>query len=164
MQKSFIAAVAVVLAVIFGGPAWSPVPSAAAQGVTAINPQVAALLSQYPAGGPGLRAAVARLVEAQPDLAAAVVAAAAHATPEQQSAIGAGLGDAYAFFLKIGSDSAAYAENLIRQAVTAADPVTLAAYVSVIQPTQAQPIPGGNNNVGNTTTGCISPSSPGRRC
>ena len=164
MQKYFFAAVAMGVVVAIGGPAWSPVSSAVAQGVATINPQVAALLAQYPQGGPGLRAAVARLVEADPSLAAAVVAAAAHATPEQQAAIGAGLGDASAYYAKLSFATAAYAANLITQAMTAADPITLAGYISVIQPTQAQVIPGSNNNVGNTTSRCISPSTPGHGC
>jgi hypothetical protein len=164
MQKYFFAAVAMGVVVGIGGPAWSPVSSAAAQGVATINPQVAALLAQYPQGGPGLRAAVARLTEADPSLAAAEVAAAAHATPEQQAAIGAGLGDASAYYAKLGSGAAAYAADQITRAMTGADPTTLAGYISVIQPTQAQVIPGGNNNVDNTTSRCISPSTHGHGC
>jgi hypothetical protein len=164
MQKHFFAAVAIALVVGVGAPAWSPVPRAAAQGIGVTNPQVAALLAQYPLGGPGLRAAVARLVEATPSLAGAIVTAAAHATPEQKAAIGAGLGDASAYYAKIGTDVAAYAANQITQAMTGADPITLAGYVSVIQPTQAQVIPGSNNNVGNTTSRCISPSTPANGC
>src|SRR5215469_18102174 len=164
MQKHFFAAVAVGLVIAISGPAWPPVPNAAAQTAGPINPQVAALLAQYPQGGPALRAAVARLVEADPSLAAAVVAAAAHATPEQQSAIGAGLGDASAYFAKLSPSTAGYAADLITQAMTAADPTTLAGYISVIQPTQAQVIPGSNNNVDNTTSRCISPSTRGPGC
>jgi len=164
MQKYFFAAVAMGVVVGIGAPVWSPVSSAAAQGVATINPQVAALLAQYPQGGPGLRAAVARLTEADPSLAAAEVAAAAHATPEQQAAIGAGLGDASAYFAKLSPSTAGYAADLITQAMTAADPTTLAGYISVIQPTQAQVIPGSNNNVDNTTSRCISPSTHGHGC
>jgi hypothetical protein len=162
MQKYFLAAVAMGVAVGIGGPVWSPVSSAAAQDVATVNPQVAALLAEYPQGGPGLRAAVARLTEADPSLAPAEVAAAAKATPEQEAAIGGGLADAEADFAKLGSG--AYAADLITQAIKAADPTTLAAFIAVMRPTQAQVIPGSNNNVDDTTNRCVSRSTPGRRC
>jgi hypothetical protein len=159
MQKYFFAALVIGLVVGVGGPAWSPVSNAEAQDAAAINPQVAALLAQYPQGGPGLRAAVARLTEAEPSLAVAEVAAAAHAAPEQEAAIGAGLADAEADFTRLGPNGEA-AADLITQAMKAADPATLAAFISLMQPNQAQVIPGSGNNVDNITDRCISPSTP----
>ena len=156
MRKCLLAVLAV--AWLLGGATMLPAP-ATAQTTVPINPQIAALLAQYPLGGPALRAAIARAVEADPSLAAAAVAAAAYGTPEQKAAIGAGLGDAVEYFMKIGADWARASEATIRTALVAADPITLAAYVSVVS-TQGQPIPGTNNNAGNTTNGCISPSVP----
>ena len=156
MRKGMLAVLAV--AWLLGGAMLLPSP-AAAQTTVPINPQIAVLLAQYPQGGPALRAAIARAVEADVSLAAAAVAAAAHATPEQKAAIGAGLGDAAGYFMKIGADWARSSEATIRTAMASADPITLAAYLSVVS-NQNQPIPGSNNNAGNMTSGCISPSGP----
>ena len=163
MRKWFPALCAIAL--MLGGTMLQPARALAtpSQATGTVNPQIAAVLAQFPQGGPGLRSAVARLVEADASLAAAVVAASATATPEQKAAIGAGLADAKQYFRKIGSDWARYFEGLIETAMTAADPTVLAAYESVMS-SQAQIIPGSNNNAGNMTSKCISPSAPGRGC
>jgi hypothetical protein len=163
MRKCFLAALGIAL--LIGGTVTAPIPLvSAAEAAGPINPQVAALLRQYPDGGPGLRAAIARLVEGDASLAEAVVAAAETANPAQQTAMGAGLGDAQDFFAKIGSDFALHAAALIRAAVIDAGPILLAGYLSAVTPNDANVIPGTNNSVGNTTSACISPSKPGGRC
>src|SRR5436309_1714460 len=60
--------------------------------------KIAAILAQFPNGGPGLSDAIATAVEEDPSLAAAAVAAALTATPAQQQAMGFGLAAAAAFF------------------------------------------------------------------
>src|ERR1700686_4496738 len=64
--------------------------NAQGQFVATVSPQVTALLAQYPNGGPGLVAAIALLLEADPLLADDVVFAARNGTPAQKRAIGAG--------------------------------------------------------------------------
>ena len=60
----------------------------------AVSAQLTGLLSQFPAGGDGLRAAVAQLVEADPSLVDEVVFAGCNASPSQKEAIGRGLAGA----------------------------------------------------------------------
>lgn len=163
MRKSFLAALGIALWI--GGAAMAPTFLATpAQAAVPVNPQIAAILAQYPNGGPGLRAAVARLVETDASLAAAVVAASDLANPAQQAAIGAGLGDATNFFAKIASDFAKHAAELIRAAIVYANPIVLANYTVSVSVYDAQVIPGTDNNAGNTTSACISPSRPGHGC
>ena len=164
MRKCFLAALGIALAI--GGAAMAPTSlTTVAQAAAPVNPQVAAILGQYPERRQlGLRLAIARLVEADAALAAAVVAASEFANPAQQAAIGAGLGDATNFFAKIGSDLAKHAAELIRAAIVYANPIVLANYTNSVSVYDAQVIPGTNNNAGNTTSNCISPSRPGHGC
>jgi hypothetical protein len=125
---------------------------------------VAAILAQFPAGGPGLRAAIARAVEANPSLAYAVVAAAATANPDQQKAMGEGMADARDFYAKLGSPFAVAAQQLIQSAILSAPPAMLIAFnIAVQQSSLALAIPGtGGPSV--TTNTCVSPSRPGNGC
>jgi hypothetical protein len=154
MRKYLLAACAV--ACLAGVPAPAPAGSFDAQGqfVGAINPAVLAILAQYPAGGPGLRAAIARLLEANPGLADDVVFAARKANPAQKLAIGAGLADATLYFFKCGSDGCKASESMIRWAVRFADDGTRVGFLQGEVPTLAQGIPG-FNNAGATTNGCV---------
>ncbi len=136
----------------------------AGQFVGAVSPQIAALLAQFPNGGPGLRAAVARLTEADPALADDFVFIARRANPAQKEAIGAGLSDATEYYRKCGSDFCKGAQARIRFAVNFADEGTRIGYVIGEAPTLVQGIPG-FNNAGALTNGCrhiISPSGPGQ--
>jgi hypothetical protein len=134
------------------------------QCVSAVDPQIAALLARFPGGGPALRAAVAAAVEANPSLADAVVAAARKANPAQKQAIGAGLADAANYFAKIGLDWARAAEGRVRTSMVCADEGTRVGFELASVPTLAQGIPG-FNNAGANTNGCVtgvkvSPSKP----
>ena len=153
MRKYLLAACAV--ACLAGVPAPAPAGSFDAQGqfVGAINPAVLAILAQYPTGGPGLRAAIARLLEANPGLADDVVFAARKANPAQKEAIGAGLADATLYFFKCGADSCRRSELQIRWAVRFADDGTRVGFLLGEAPTLAQGIPG-FNNAGATSNGC----------
>jgi hypothetical protein len=84
MQRYPLAALAVVGASV-------PAPSA-------VSAQLTGLLSQFPAGGDGLRAAVAQLVEADPSLVDEVVFAGCDASPSQKEAIGRGLAGTAGYF------------------------------------------------------------------
>jgi hypothetical protein len=64
----------------------------------AVGAQLTGLLSQFPAGGDGLRAAVAQLVEADPSLVDEMVYAGCNASPSQKEAIGRGLAGAAGYF------------------------------------------------------------------
>ena len=64
----------------------------------AVSAQLTGLLSQFPAGGNGLQAAVAQLVEADPSLVDEVVFAGCNASPSQKEAIGRGLAGTAGYF------------------------------------------------------------------
>jgi hypothetical protein len=93
MQRYLLAALAVVCAC----GASAPAPA----GLT-VSPQVTGLLLQFPAGGAGLRAAVAQLVETDPSVVDEVVFAARNASPSQKEAIGQGLAGAASYFAECG--------------------------------------------------------------
>jgi hypothetical protein len=73
----------------------------ASAGLT-VSSQVTGLLSQFPAGGDGLREAVAQLLETDPSLVDEVVFAARNASPSQKEAIGQGLAGAASYFAECG--------------------------------------------------------------
>jgi hypothetical protein len=136
--------------------------SAGGQFLGTASPQIKALLAQFPGGGPGLRAAVAQLVEANALLADELVYVALKAKPAQKEAIGMGLADAANYFAKCGQRCRG-AESHIRAAMVYADPGTRVGFVLGSAPTLVQGIPG-FNNAGASTNGCshvISPSGPG---
>jgi hypothetical protein len=165
MRKSVLAAYA--LAVLLGAPtlAWAQAhPQAEYECLRIVDPRISALLAQFPTGGPGLRAEIARAVEMDPILADVVVSLARNARPEQKQAIGAGLADAANYFAKIGLDWAKRSEARIRTAMVCADIGTRIGFQLAEAPTLAQGIPG-FNNAGATTNACvngrpISPSGP----
>jgi hypothetical protein len=97
-----------------------------------ISSSVVELLAQYPAGGPILRAEVARLVEEHPHLAEDFVAASRIAREAQRQAIGAGLADAALYFAKCGS--CVLAEGQVRVAMKCADASARAAFVVASMP------------------------------
>lgn len=125
--------------------------------------QVRALLVKFPSGGPGLRAEIARLVEADPASAKDVVAVARDARPEQQQAIGEGLADAANFYAKISSDWARIAQAEIETAIRAAPADVVAGFTLAGPPPFARAIPG-PGVAAPTTSGCVSPSGSGRSC
>jgi hypothetical protein len=157
MRKYLLTACA--LACLVGVTAPAPAGSFNAQGqfVGAINPVVIALLAQFPNGGPGLRAAIARLLEATPSLADDVVQAARRAKPAQKEAMGAGLADATLYFAKCGSDMCRGYEGQIRWAVRFADDGTRVGFVLGEAPTLVGGIPG-FNNAGALSNGCVTNS------
>jgi hypothetical protein len=77
---------------------------------------VTALLSQFPDGGPGLRAAVAQIIETDASLVDEVVFAARIASPSQKEDIGEGLAGAATYFAKCGA-GCSDAERLVRTAM-----------------------------------------------
>ena len=109
---------------LLGAPTLGLAQSQAALCLGTASPQIATLLAQFPGGGPALRAAVARAVEANPLLADEFVFLATKAKPAQKEAIGMGLADAANYFAKCGLDSCRVAESRIRTAMICADPGT----------------------------------------
>jgi hypothetical protein len=154
MRKYLLAACAI--ACLVGISSTAPAGSFNPQGqfVGAINPAVTALIAQFPNGGPGLRAAIARLLEANPSLADDVVAAAHRAKPPQKQAIGEGIADATLYLAKCGSDFCKGYEARIRWAANFADEETRIGVVIGDVPTLAQGIPG-FNNAGALSNGCV---------
>jgi hypothetical protein len=165
-MRKYVIACALVC-ILFGVPSTAPAGFFNPQGqfVGAVSPRITALLAQFPNGGPGLRAAIARAVEEDPSLADDVVFAARTANASQKLAMGQGLGDVASFFRKIASDFARLAEARIERAMTFADGGTRVGFVSSTTPTAIGQggIPG-FYNTGVTTGGCsgptISPSRP----
>ncbi len=129
----------------------------------ACEARIAALLAEFPKGGPGLRAAIARAVEEDPSLAKAVVSCAHEANAAQQLAMGEGLADADLFFAKLSTPEAIRAQQLIEAAMASGPPGVLAGFAFAGGNAVPQPIPG-VGNAGLTTNGCVSPSRPGLRC
>jgi len=128
-----------------------------------VSPGMAALLARFPAGGPALRAEIARLLEAYPSLAREVAAAACIANPNQKEAIGAGMADAANYFAKLGSDAARLAETEIRKAMLIADPITRYWFQVASASNFGEGGIPGFGNAGVATNGCvtISRSRPG---
>jgi hypothetical protein len=112
------------LALAQANPATAPIRNPPPVCPGPISPWLAALLARFPAGGPALRAEIARVLEANPRLAREVAAAACSASPDQKEAIGAGMADAANYFAKLGSEAARLAETEIRTAMQIADPLT----------------------------------------
>jgi hypothetical protein len=119
-----------------------------------VSPWLTALLARFPAGGPALRAEIARLLETNPHLAREVVAAACGANPDQKEAIAAGMADAANFFAKLGSEAARLAENEIRTAMLTADPLTRYWFQVASFSTFNEAIPG-FGNAGVATNRCV---------
>jgi hypothetical protein len=142
-----------------GAPALAP-----AECLATGNPQVIALLREFPAGGPGLRAAVTRLLGVSPSLADDVAFAARGANRSQKEAIGAGMADASLYFRNCNTETCERSERRIRTALaTCADTDTRVGGLLADLPTIVQGIPG-FNNAGATTNGCqpvVSQSRPG---
>jgi hypothetical protein len=149
----------VAFALAFGAPLSVAAQSPDKCARFAVSAKVADLLSQFPAGGPDLRATVARLVEAEPSLAGEVASVSDSATAAQKEAIGAGLADAASFFAKCGAQCK-YAEQQVRNVVACADSGTRVGYVMSATPTLSQGIPG-VGNAGASTSGGRAPSCNG---
>jgi hypothetical protein len=165
MSRRWVCVLAVLLAC--GATAPAPGGSFTSGGhVGTVSPEVSALPSQFPAGGPGLRAAVAVLVESDASLADDVAFTATTATTAQKEAMGAGLADAASFFAKCGF-SCRDRERLVRLAISFADSDTRVGYVMAATPTMSQGIPG-FLNAGATPGGGANPNcnviSPSRPC
>jgi hypothetical protein len=83
--------VIVAVGAILGGaavPAMAGSLTSTGQFTGLVNPQIAALFSQNPSGGAGLRSGVAQAVQANPSLADDIVHAALGANPSQKDAAG----------------------------------------------------------------------------
>jgi hypothetical protein len=156
LRKHLSAVLVVLLACGATAPARAGSFTKGGQFAGTVSPRVSALLSQFPAGGPGLRAAVASLVEADSSLADDVAFVGNEATAAQKEAIGGGLADAAGFFAKCGS-SCKDAEQKVRSAISFADSGTRVGYVMAATPTMSQGIPG-FSNTGATTSGGLNPN------
>jgi hypothetical protein len=150
----------VALALAFAAPlsAAAQSPDKCARSTGTVSAKVAALLSQFPDGGPALRATVARFVEAEPSLAGEMVSVSDTATAAQKEAIGGGLADAASFFAKCGAQCK-YSEQQVCCAITFADSGTRVGYVMAATPTMSQGIPG-FGNAGATAQRQAAPSDP----
>jgi len=164
--------------IIFVGVA-TPITASSQTISAAAQAKVAAILAQFPDGGPGLSDAIAAAVEANPSLAPAVVAAAVTATPAQQQAIGAGMAIAAAFFANAATglcqqnlpngppcpdvDAARVAEQQILAAMGSAPTLAQTAFAAGGGfTTLTTLLGGGTTNL--STNSCISPSGPGGTC
>jgi hypothetical protein len=152
--------------------------NAQGQFVGTVSARVTSLLAQFPAGGPGLRAAIAVLLEGDLTLADDVVFAARTATSAQKQAIGRGIADAARYFAicdVVGTETCRAAEAALRLAMIFADMVVRLAFLEVagaevaadITPTPPIFIPGIGSATTSTTMGtsnnsnnCVSRASP----
>jgi hypothetical protein len=163
MRRYLLAACAIAcLAGVSAPPAAAGAFNPQGQFVGTVSPAVLALLKQFPAGGPGLRAAIARLLEVTPALADDVVMAARRGNPAQKEAMGEGMADAALYFVKCGSDFCRGYEAQVRFAMRFADEGTRVGIILGEVPTMAGGIPGFNkigggspNGIGLETNGCV---------
>lgn len=121
---------------------------------------VRSILALHPQGGPALIDLIAITVEQDPYLAAAFVSVGQTASAAEQFAIGAGLGQAVAYFTSINNSAAV---QTILTAMTSATPTMQAGFASTNGPNKSLlplPVPGAPPLV---TNGTISPSQPGGR-
>jgi hypothetical protein len=130
------------------------------QAVVLAKPEIAAMLATFPAGGPGLRAAIARAVEDDVALINGVIIAAREANSHQLQAIRLGLVDAANFFATVGSDSALDAERRIRAALGSLNAAIESAAGTSLGPEVMQGVPG-FSPAGGATAACISRSRLG---
>jgi hypothetical protein len=157
---SLILAAIQIILVSFGAGAGSF--NAQGQFIGTVSTRVTFLLAQFPDGGPGLRAAVAVLLEGDPTLADDVVFAARTATPGQKQAIGMGIADAARYFAVCagaGTEACRAAEATLRLALLYADPDVRIAFLEIAGSEVAADIPP-IFIPGVGTTNCISPASP----
>jgi hypothetical protein len=157
MPKMWLAALIVIAACGLPRPGLTATPEQSAE--------VAAVLAQYPNGGPGLAAAVARAVEADPVLAALFVSAASTASQAVAQAIGTGLGTAASFFAQLGTVWAKTALGVIVSAVASAPADVSTAFAAASGPTLTTSSaldPANDPPVG--TSRCVSASQGHGRC
>lgn len=135
-----------------------------------VNPaaqaKVAAILAQYPNGGAGLQAAIAGAVEADPSLAAAVVAASNTASVVQQQAMGVGLSQAATALAASGTPAGQAGAQQIQQALAGAPAGILVAFAGN-DPTGGSTPGGGAGGGGGsnpTPAGCVSGSAVNGGC
>jgi hypothetical protein len=144
--------------------------NAQGQFIGTVSAQVISLLAQFPGGGPGLRAAIAVLLEADPTLADDVVFASRSATLAQKQAIGMGIADAAAYFAgcsAAGTETCKAAEAALRLAMLYADQNVRLAFLEIagsevasdIRPTPPIFIPGIGAS-SSSASSCVSPFSP----
>jgi hypothetical protein len=158
-MRRFISAVFVVLCML-----GAPTLARAQPATPAQIAQVKTIVAAFPDGGPGLQAAIAAAVEADPTLAGAVVAVAATATPAQQQEIGLGLAEAAAFFQNTGTPTGIATANQIKQIAQTGPPALVFAF-NLALASLAAPIAGGSTGSANLTTNkCVSPSFAAATC
>lgn len=155
---------------LLGAPSVAPAGQFTPGGtfVGAVNAQLAALVAQYPGGGPQLCAAIAAAVRANPSLADDAVFLARTSNPAQAQAIGCGCAQAAAALAAAGNTAGA---ARIAFAMQFADPITLAAYSAAAGtdlaglgqgPGAPNFIPGiGTSGVSGGGCPSVSPASPG---
>jgi len=164
-MRKYLLAVCVVACILGVSPP-APAESFDAQDRTVgtVSLEITALLTEFPAGGPWLRTAIARAVEANPSLTADAIFVASTANTCQGQAIRLGLADAANSFANIGSASARSAERRIRTALGAGNPATRAGVCLLQVPELAQGVPGFSNtgeDPPDPPSRCVSPSRPG---
>jgi hypothetical protein len=166
MSRQLVGVLAAMLACGAAAPASAGSFTSGGHFVGSVSARVSGLLSQFAAGGPSLRAAVAALLETDSSLADDVAFAATTATTAQKEAIGAGLADAASFFAKCG-DPCKDSERQVRSAISFADSGTRVGYVMAATANMSQGIPG-FGSAGVTTSGGANPNctvmSPSRPC
>ncbi len=167
MGKKRILNLSAAVALAWAGPAFSASNPSGSSSVGEPNqttsPALANLLQENPEGGEGLSAAIVRILAADPSTAAAIVALAKTANPDQKAAIALGI-------LRVlhGAQTSPEAVRIIRAALQSGDPVfraILAALESQIyaQGGQASEGRSGSAALGGVGGGGFGSGSPGSR-
>jgi len=169
MRRLLLAASAVAGVLAVSLPASAQTPAGENPSARIIRPEIAALLAQFPAGGPWLRAAITRAVVADPALTPDVIFAIGICTACQGQSIRQGLADAAEALARSGSEAARAAANAIRIALESTNFVALGGAClppglgigrSASDPTGAAAVPV-TNGANPATPTCVSPSRPG---
>jgi len=158
MRRLFLAGLVVLFAL--GTPAIAEAQPVSAAAVA----KVKALLAEYPDGGPGLQAAIAAAVEADPTFAAAVVFVAPTASAAQQQELGLGLAEAAASFQNSGTPAGIATAQQIAQIAASGPPALLTAFTLAGGVTGTPVTSSGTGTSNLTTNNCVSPSAAGNKC
>jgi hypothetical protein len=162
MRKYLLAACTVASVLGVSLPASAQSVDGGGRSVSVVHPEIAALLTQFPAGGPWLRTAIARAVQSNPSLTQHVLFAIGTCSACQGQSIRLGLADAADALKRGGSDSARSAESAIRTALGSGDHGSVGGTCSALAvgPGRGALDPGAAATAPGVTT-CISPSRPG---
>ena len=159
MRKYLLGLGAAAFILCLAAPAPAGSFDAKGQFVGPVSAEMTAVLRVFPGGGPGLRGAIARAVEADASLVDDVIFVARNANRKQREAIWAGLADAANYYARLGSSAARAIEQRFRTALETDNADAHAGPCLACADDLAAAIPGFRKSA--APAECVSPSRPG---